>query len=147
MAIVSFAELLSAYEFASSGTPYENAAHVCSETGAVYITSNEVEVEEEVPEDLETSDRYLMVPTKADLSLGRDLALRFTEQELPESCNEVANIFSRQGAYGRFKRLLESRGVLAQWFKFEQAETEAALRLWCRENKLQVIEGHAPPVA
>jgi len=147
MAIVNFTELLSVYEFASSGTPYENAAYVCTETGAVYITSTEVEIEEELPEDLETSDRYLMVPTKADLGLGRSLALRFTEQELPESYSQVGSIFSRKGAYGRFKQLLESRGVLELWFRFEEAETEAALCRWCEENNLQVSQGHAPPVA
>jgi hypothetical protein len=147
MAIVNFAELLSAYEFASSGTPYDNAAYVCTETGAVYVTSSEVEIEEEVPEDLETSNRYLVVPTKTDLDLGRSLALRFTEQELPESYDEVANIFSKRGAYGRFKQLLESRRMLQRWFQFEATETEAALRSWCEENNLQVSQGHAPPVA
>ena len=147
MAIVNFNELLNAYEFASSGTPYENAAYVCSETGAVYITSSEVEVGEGLPEDLETSDRYLMVPTKADLDLGRSLALRFTDQELPESYNEVAKIFSKKGAYARFKQLLESRDALQRWFRFQEAETEAALRRWCEENNLQVNQGHVPPVA
>ena len=94
-------------------------------------------MEEEVPEDLETSDRYLMVPAKAELDLGRSLALRFTEQELPEACDEVARIFSKKGAYGRFKQLLEQRDKLSPWFEFEAAETEAALRRWCQENDLQ----------
>jgi len=100
MTIVNLAELLSAYEFASSGTPYQNGAYVDSETGRVYITSSEVEIEEEIPEDLKTSDRYLRLPTKAQLDLGRVLALRFTERELPEAYDSVESIFRRKGAYG-----------------------------------------------
>jgi len=147
MVIVSLAELLNAYEFASSGTPYENAAYVSAKTGAVYVTSSEVELEEEVPEDLETSAEYLAVPTKNELDLGRILAVRFAEQEVPELCGEVASIFGRKGAYGRFKQLLESHRVLQRWFEFEAAETEAALRRWCGENHFQAGERGAPGVA
>ncbi len=147
MVIVNFAELLNAYEFASSGTPYENAAYVSAKTGAVYVTSSEVELEEEVPEDLETSAEYLAVPIKNELDLGRVLAIRFTEQELPELCGEVACIFGRKGAYERFKQLLESNRLLQRWFEFEAAQVQAALHRWCAENNLQVGERGAPGVA
>ena len=137
MATVNFSELLNAYEFASSGTMFDTTAYVCSETGAVHV-STEDDLGEEVPEDLETSERYLMVPTKADLDLGSSLAFRFTRQEMPEAYGDVASMFSKKGAYGRFKALLERRNKLERWYEFEEAETEAALRVWCEVNGLQV---------
>jgi GNAT superfamily N-acetyltransferase len=142
MTTVDLDDLLNAYEFANSGGfGIDTAAYVCSETGAVYVTSTDGEFEKELPEDLETSDRYLPVPSKRDLDLGRDLVFRFTEDELPRSFDEVANIFRRKGAYGRFKQLLESHGALDRWLKFEAAEKDAALLRWCKENNLQVSRG------
>ena len=138
---VNLSELLDAFELARSGAMYDCTVYVCSETGAVYVTSSEDPLEEdeqEIPEDLETSDRYLIVPSQADLDLGRSLALRFTERELPEACDDVAGMFNRQGAYGRFKALLEHRGKLERWYRFEEEKTVAALRSWCEENGLQV---------
>ncbi len=138
MATVNFSELLNAYESANFGTMFGTTAYVCSETGAVYVTSTEDDLGEEVPEDVETSDRYLMVPTKADLDLGSSLAFRFTRQEMPEAYGDVASMFSKKGAYGRFKALLEQRNKVERWYEFEEAETEAALRVWCEVNGLQV---------
>lgn len=143
MTTVSFTELLDAFQFTGFGTSGENAAYVCSETRAVYVTSSEVEMEEDLPEDLETSNRYLLLPSNVDLRLGRDLALRFTEQAMPDAYDHVADIFRRKGAFGRFRQLLEHCDVLERWYRFEESETESALRRWCEENDLQVGAGPA----
>jgi len=147
MASVVLADLLHAYEFASAGGSYDSAAYVCIQTGTIYMTSSEFQVEEEVPADLETSERYLAIPSKVELQLGRNLAIRFTEQEHPASSGSVAEIFRKKGAYARYKQLLERHGLLQRWFEFEAAETEVALRRWCEENNLQVSARHEPPVA
>jgi hypothetical protein len=84
--------------------------------------------EEDVPEDLEESDRYLTVPHKNELDLGRNLALSFIAEEIPDDYNTMAGFFRRKGAYSRFKRLLEARGKLQRWYDFENRATEEALR-------------------
>ncbi|MGH8602631.1 MAG: hypothetical protein ACREXR_07595, partial [Gammaproteobacteria bacterium] len=89
-----------------------------------------------VPDNLETSDRYIAVPHKNDLNLGRKLALSFVEQKLPDDYNTVAGFFRNRGAYSRFKDLLESRGVLEKWYLFEASAMETALREWCQENSV-----------
>ncbi|MCI0561830.1 MAG: hypothetical protein MN733_25365 [Nitrososphaera sp.] len=90
-----------------------------------------IKLEEKVPDNLETSDRYIAVPHKNDLNLGRNLALSFVEQELPDDYNTVAGFFRNRGAYRRFKDLLESSGVLEKWYMFEASAMETALREWC----------------
>ena len=138
MLTVIFRDLLDAYEFVSSSAQYESNAFVNLDTGAVFCTSNAIELDDEPPEDLEMSDRYLAIPHKNDLDLGRRLVMAFADDELPDEMRKVAEIFSRKGAYGRFKDLLEDRGKLDCWYAYEAKETEAALRAWCEENGINL---------
>ena len=131
MVVIKYSDLRDAFDFVSFGVPFESNAFLCVDTGVIYWTSDTGELDEEVPEDLETSDRYIAIPHKNDLNLGRDLALSFAEQELPDDYDTVAGFFRSKGAYGRFKQLLESRGVLEAWYRFEDQAVEAALRQWC----------------
>jgi len=135
---IKYADLLDAFEFVSAGAAFESSAFICADTGVIYYTSNTLELDEEVPEDLETSDRYIAVPHKNDLNLGRDLVLSFVDQALPEDYGTVAGFFRRKGAYSRFKQLLESRAVLEAWYLFEANTVGAALRQWCEENSIQL---------
>ena len=110
--------------------------------GKIYWRSASAGLEDEdLPEDLGSSDRYLEVPHKNDLDLGRRLALAFVNKELPDDADTVAAFFRRRGAYRRFKELLNARGMLQQWFDFESRATEKALRAWCEENGIQLVDG------
>ena len=104
-------------------------------------------LDEELPDDLDTSDRYLVVPHKTELDLGKDLALRFAAREIPDYSEQVASIFRSKGAYGRFKQLSEDKGVLEKWYKFEEEATEKALREWCAANDIQIVESSASSAA
>ena len=138
--LVNFAELEDAFLFVSFGIQHENNAYICLDTGEIYYVSSTVDPEEDLPEDLEESDRYIAVPHKNELDLGRNLALSFVDQELPGDYNTVAGFFRRRGAYGRFKQLLEDRGRLQQWYDFENHATEEALRRWCEDNGIRLVE-------
>jgi len=137
---VKYDALSLAFEFVSSGAPMEHNAYVSLDTGEVYWTSDLNPIEDEVPADIETSDRYLAIPHKNDLDLGRKLALRFVARELPECYERAEGFFRRKGAYAHFKQLLESEGVLEKWYKFEEESVERALRDWCAENDIQLVE-------
>ena len=140
MVAVSYDDLSMAFDFVSYAAPMEHSAYVSLDTGKVYWTSDSSEAfDEEVPDDLETSDRYLAIPHKNELDLGRRLALRFVEQALPARYDQVEGFFRRQGAYARFKDLLEREGVLEGWYSFEAAAVESALRQWCAENGLELV--------
>jgi hypothetical protein len=47
-------------------------------------------------------------------------------------------IFSRRGAYRRYKDLLEQKGLLDEWYDFEQQRTRQALLDWCEENGIEL---------
>ena len=140
MVTVKYDDLSLAFEFVSAGLPMEHNAYISIDTGQIYWISDLNPTEEEVPDDLETSDRYIAIPHKNDLGLGRSLALRFAEQELPQCYERAKAFFRSRGAYARFKQLLESEGVLEKWYKFEEESVEKALRDWCAENDIQLIE-------
>jgi hypothetical protein len=136
---VKYEDLSAAFDFVSFAAPMEHHAYISIDTGTIYWISELNPLEEEVPEDLETSDRYIAIPHKNDLDLGSDLALRFAAAELPDRYNMVAQFFRHRGAYARFKELLASEGSLDKWYAFEAESTERALRDWCTANDISVI--------
>jgi hypothetical protein len=75
-------------------------------------------------------DRYLTIPHKNDLDLGRSLALRFVAQALPARYDQVEGFCRRQGAYSRLKDLPQREGVLEVWYTFQADSVESALRQW-----------------
>jgi hypothetical protein len=95
-------------------------------------------IDEVLPDDLETSDRYVALPHKNDLDLGKDLVLGFVARELPNQYARVEGFFRRRGACRRFKEMLESEGVIERWFAFEAESQENALRDWCLENHFRL---------
>jgi hypothetical protein len=141
MTSVKYSDLFDAYLFVSAGAPSEANAYVDRDTGAIYWVSDLVDLDEAVPDDLETSDRFIAVPHKYDLDLGRDLALAFAARALADQYDTVADFFRGRGAYRRFKDFLHARGLLEQWYAFEGAETEAALRAWCSDEGIELQDG------
>jgi len=138
VARAKFEQLFDAFEFVSSAPPMENEAYVSRETGAVYWHSEDVADLDELPNDIDEGDKYLVIPHKSDLGLGKPLALRFAEEFLGDDFGKVRQIFSRPGAYARFKDLLEYRGLLNQWYEFEASEQKKALRQWCEQNGVEI---------
>ncbi len=140
MVTVEYDDLSMAFGFVSCAGPMEHRAYVSLDTGAIFWISETNPIEEdEVPDDLETSDRYIAIPHKNELGLGNELALRFVEEQLPDRYTDVQAFFRRRGAYARFKELLAAERCLEEWYAFEAASTERALREWCKENEIQLV--------
>ena len=91
-----------------------------------------------MPDEIDDSEKYVQIPDKRELDLGKSLVLDFTRQFLPDDYNEVRQIFSRKGAYARVKDLFDRRGALDQWYDFEAKAEERALRTWCDLNSIEV---------
>ena len=141
MVTIKYDDLSAAFDFVSFGAPFEHRAFVDLETGAIHWVSESSPIEdEEPPDDLEESDRYLPIPHKNDLDLGNSLALRFAEEQLPHRHADIAACFRHRGAYARFKDLLAAERRLDEWYAFETECTERALRDWCAANQIQVVE-------
>ena len=140
-ASVKFDELLLAYEWVSSSPDGENDAFVSRISGAVHWSSGKMEPDDELPEDIDDGRIYASVPHKHDLNLGKRLALVFAEEHLGGSLDTVASFFRQRGAYGRFKDLLERKGLLQTWYDYEANATEVALRSWCAEQGISIADG------
>ena len=137
---VKLDDLLAAYEWVSS-SPKDSEAFVSRITGNVHWSSSTMELDEELPDDIEDGSIYVVVPNKHDLNLGKGLAFRFAEERLGDSCQTVANFFRQRGAYGRFKDLLERKGCLEAWYIYEAEATELALRDWAAKAGLSIATG------
>lgn len=84
MVAVAYEEISSAFEFVGSAAPLEHSVYISLDTGQIYWISELAPMDEDVPGDLDTSDRYIAVPHKTELDLGKNLALQFAAQELPD---------------------------------------------------------------
>ena len=135
---VGFDELLSAFEFANAGYQFENSAFISLETGSIHWKSALLDEQEALPEDLEDASRYIAVPHKNELDLGRNLALSFAEEVLPDDYETIEGFFFRRGAYRRFKDFLDEAGKLEAWYEYEANAVKRALREWCEENEIQI---------
>jgi hypothetical protein len=135
--LVKFDDLLLAFDFVSAGAPSENEAYLCRDTGVIYWHSEFGDNEEELPSDID-SERYIAIPHKHDLDLGKQLVLNFAAEFLPDRESEVRRIFTRPGAYARFKTLLDRCGKLQQWYDYEAKAQREALQEWCRDNGIEV---------
>jgi hypothetical protein len=144
---VSFNDIQLAFEFAGSGDMGENQAFLCKQSGKIYWHSEfSDQLDElpdqldELPDDIDDDEKYIQMPDKRELGLGKPLALDFARQFLPDDFDEVRHIFSRRGAYAKFKQLLVGRGALDQWYDFAAKTEEKALRMWCAENSIEVAD-------
>jgi hypothetical protein len=136
---VSFRQLLDALEFADMNGFGKNRALLCRQTGKVFLYSEAGDLNE-LPEDADDQEKYIEVPNKKELDLGKRLRLKFARECLPDDYDEVRDIFSRRGAYRNFRILVERRRVLQAWYDFEAKETEHALRAWCQVNDIELAE-------
>jgi hypothetical protein len=138
---VSFQEILNAFEFAGFTGVGEHQAILCRRTGKIYLHSEFSDFDEfndELSDDVEDDEKYLAIPDKREIGLGKPLALDFAREFLPDDFDEVRYMFSKKKAYSKFRALLIRRNVLERWYDFESKATEQALREWCAFNSIEL---------
>ena len=126
---VSFSDLQLACEFVSGGGMGENEAYLDRQSGKIYWHSEFGDNDEELPDDI-GDEKYISIPGKRELDLGKSLASDFAREFLPDDYDEVRHIFSRRGAYRRYKDLLVRRDALERWYDFSNKAEVATLREW-----------------
>ena len=133
---ITFSDLEDAFLFVSSGSPFEHTAVLCRDTGKIYYKS-EIGGLDEIPEDIDY-EKCIEIPHKNDLNLGKVLVFEFVSERLPDEIDEVNRIFSQKGAYSRFKNMLEDKGLLDEWHRYEDQCTKRALKRWCEDEGIEV---------
>ena len=135
--MVTFDEIQDAFSFVSSNEYGMNRAVLCLDNGEIYYHSENGEFDE-LDEDKFDCDKFIEIPHKNDLNLGERLVFDFAEQHLADELDLVQQIFSRRGAYRRFKDFLEQKDLLQDWYDFESQREEEALREWALDNKIEL---------
>ncbi|MFA5630233.1 MAG: hypothetical protein WC997_01870 [Porticoccaceae bacterium] len=128
-----------ALEWLSSG--YGSEAYIFRTTGKILwiLEGRAVDPELELPDDIGDPDKYFAVPAKYELDLGVPLVMDFVYEMLPREVETVREMFRSRGAYGRFKALLERKGMLQQWYDYESRCTHDALQQWCMDHGLELV--------
>lgn len=135
---VSFSDLELAFEFVSSDGGGANQAYLCKETGKIYWHTDIGDNFEELPDDIDDAEKYIQIPDRRELDLGKPLVLDFAREFLRDDFDEVREIFSHRGAYAAFKRLLLRRRALDRWYDFSAEAQRRALREWCEDNLIEL---------
>ena len=138
----SLSDIELSFEFVSSSGVGMNEAFLCRRTGKIYWRSDSSDDlnEEEMPDDVEDEEKYIAIPGKRDLDLGKPLVLDFAREFLPNDFDEVRYMFSKRGAYKNFRALVTRRNLLDRWYEFESKATERALREWCELNSIELAD-------
>ena len=140
----SFREIFDAFEFVGMSDGLgDHQAFLCRRTGKIYWHSEFSDVDElndELPDDIEDDEKYIAIPDKRELDLGKPLVLDFAREFLPNDFDEVRYIFGKRGAYRKFRALLARRNAVDRWYEFESKATEQALRNWCELNSITVVD-------
>ena len=135
---ISFADLQNAFLFVNLGAPSENEVYLDRRSGKFYYHSWYGDNEEELPGDID-DEKYIGIPHRNELDLTA-LVFGFVRQFLADGYDEVSRIFSRRGAYARYKAPLGRRGALDRWYEFENNAEEAALQEWCEEYRIELCD-------
>jgi hypothetical protein len=140
---VSFGDITAAFEFANTnGDTEEFHAFICRQTGQILYQTDFPDAADqfdELPDDINDEEKYVALPTKRELGLGKPLVLDFARECLPNDFDDVLYFFSKRGAYPKFDALLARRGAIDRWHAFRTKATERALREWCALRSIQVV--------
>jgi hypothetical protein len=66
---ISFDSIENAFLYVSMDQQFMNNAYLCKETGQIFYTS-EIGDSDELPDDIDDSDKYIEIPHKNELELG-----------------------------------------------------------------------------
>ena len=142
MASVKYGDLEWAFTYVSTAQQGAHSAYVERDTGQIFWTSEAGDQNDNPPEDVENLQRYLPVPHKNEVGLGRQLVMRFIELEMPDCYEEIIEIFRGRGRspYRRYQMLLESRNAVDRWQNYEQTAVRRALSDWCQQHRIRLEE-------
>ena len=117
--------------------------HDAMMNGIVYVPNSMFADTEEIDAayDAMKEGSWIAFPDASELRLGHHMALRFAREFLSEEqCERVVAIFSRRGAFRRFKDFLDECGKLQEWYAYEELTVLEALKQWLKDNDIDYVD-------
>lgn len=131
-------KILEGIELGSFGEIGESQTFLNKETGEIIYYSEEFSDLEELPDDIDDDQKYIELPHKKELDLGKRLALRFASSQIPDDYETIEDIFRKRGAFSRFKDFLDDKGILESWYEYEQQALREAVIDWCESVDIEI---------
>ena len=110
---VSFSDVQLAFEFVSSGGMGENEAYLDRQSGKIYWHSEFGDNDEELPDDID-DEKYISIPDKRELDLGKPLVLDFAREFLPDDYDCSAAIWIGSGRQSGWESGVAALASLSQ---------------------------------
>ena len=101
---VSLKDILGAFEFVCAGGGGEHETFLCKQSGKLYCHLGLCDDLDILPDDIGDSEKFLQIPDRRELGLGKPLALDFARQFLPCDFDDVLQFFRGRGACARFAK-------------------------------------------
>lgn len=134
---VKFRAVDDAYTVANAGK-YGDITILLDKAGGTFYSQPNNDEDVKIPAEIRDSVHVIPLPNKNDLDLGTKLVFRFIREVFPAGNDKVSEIFTRRGAYGRYKKWLMANNLLEKWVAYSTAAEEAALREWCADNGIEL---------
>jgi hypothetical protein len=139
MAGFSFDDIENAFLFVCSAPYGTNTAYLNLKTGEIFYQSEMMGITELDGEKM-AWDQMIEIPHQNVLDLGQSLVFEFVDINRPDARHQVRHLFTRKGAYGRFKEFLASNDLLETWYRFENEREQKALLSWCEKNQVPLSD-------
>ena len=136
---INIQQIIEGVELRSFGQEWEYEGYLDKETGELYFDPSCAVDLEPLPEDIE-DEKYVALPHKKELGLGKELVLKFAASHIPQDYKKIESMFSQRGAYARFKDYLANQDMLDQWYEYEKQALHDAVKAWCQSEEIDFIE-------
>ena len=134
---VKFKDIEDAYMTANAGGYVASRSRLDKATGKFYDQTDDGD-NAKIPDEVSGSGNVVSLPDKKDLDLGPLMVFRFIRETFPDGYDKVSEIFTRRGAYGRYKKWLIANNLLDKWLEYSDAAEKTALRKWCTDNGVEL---------
>ena len=112
--LVSLKDILGAFEFVCAGDGGEHEAFLCKQSGKLYCHSGLCDDLDILPDDIGDSEKFLQIPDKRELDLGKPLALDFPARRL----RRRSTIFQQKGRLRQIQGSIGSKGRARSMVRF-----------------------------
>ena len=93
--IVDFKDIVFGFDYVSAGQMGENQAYLNKKTGKIICHTEVWDNFEELPDDLD-DEKYIELPHKSELGLGKALAIDFAYEKLPDKAETIESFLEKE---------------------------------------------------
>ena len=135
---VSLKDIREAFEFVCAGGGGEHQAFLCKQSGKLYCHSDLCDDLDILPNDIDDTEKFLQIPDKKELDLGKPLALDFRPPIPARRLRRRSTIFQQKGRLRQILRICWVEGACSISGTISRRKPRKEhLRMWCDLNSIE----------